>query len=435
LSEEQNTNFDTKGLQQQMDSIDKELDQDNAELLVNFQPDEAKEQEKKKSKEMHGIPTTVFTHQGIKYPILSSHSPFPIVKRILTHNSVTGYTGIINAGQSGTGKTTWTKWLVHQLHNHMSSVVIDWFDQYEIQNIDDVINNLTKGVPHIIIFDDASFAMDDLPKKEINKLAQVLTRIRHVVKANVISIINIHYSKAIGKYWRNIPFYFLTSISNEELGSYEDVFGSGAKWKLRDFSYMFHDMMLDGGWRIQIDAWKDEYYRYKTNKPFRIGLASELNRLHFFTYVKDSCAMCDKEFDTKRVLSARDLVDQLVSAYNKPQLRSTLRYYLLTRKGMSNAVDRRVRSLWNTISDLDRKNDIDWKEVNAVLGETLVNKKRRIYTKKKANAKMIATITNKSTIHGQTKLNTINIDPSVLGSVEEDQSNDLDFHWKGLEDN
>ena len=102
---------------------------------------------------------------------------------------------------------------------------------------------------------------------------------------------------------------------------------------------------------------------------------------------------------------------------------------------MSNAVDRRVRSLWNTISDLDRKNDIDWKEVNAVLGETLVNKKRRIYTKKKANAKMIATITNKSTIHGQTKLNTINIDPSVLGSVEEDQSNDLDFHWKGLEDN
>jgi hypothetical protein len=57
---------------------------------------------------------------------------------------------------------------------------------------------------------------------------------------------NIHYSKAIGKYWRNIPFYFLTSISSEETQSYEDVFGSGAKWKLRDFSYLFHNMMLDG---------------------------------------------------------------------------------------------------------------------------------------------------------------------------------------------
>lgn len=428
-------NFDTNGLQQQMDSIDKELAQDNAEQLTNFQPDLTKEQEKKQAKEPHGIPTTIFTHNGVKYPILSSHSPFPIVKRILTHNSVTGYTGIINAGQSGTGKTTWTKWLVHNLHKQMPSVVVDWFDQYEIQNIDDVINGLTKGVPHIIVFDDASFAMDDLPKKEINKLAQVLTRIRHVVKANVISIINIHYSKAIGKYWRNIPFYFLTSISNEELGSYEDVFGSGAKWKLRDFSYMFHDMMLDGGWRIQIDAWKDEYYRYKTNKPFRIGLASELNRLHFFTYVKDSCAMCDKEFDTKRVLSARDLVEQLVSAYNKPQLRSTLRYYLLTRKGISSAVDRRVRSLWNTISDLDRKNDIDWNEVNAVLGETLVNKKRRIYTKKKANKNMIATIEKNSTIHGQTKLNTILVDPTIMPNVQQDESNDMDYHWKGLEDN
>lgn len=423
-------NFDTKAFSTVLNQIDKELEQDNAEQLNQFEPDLTKEQEKKQKKEPHGIPTTVFTFEGTKYPILSSHSPFPIVKRILTHNGVTGYTGIINAGQSGTGKTTWTKWLVHQLHNAMPSVVIDWFDQYEIQNIDDVINGLTKGVPHIIVFDDASFAMDDLPKKEINKLAQVLTRIRHVVKANVISIINIHYSKAIGKYWRNIPFYFLTSISNEELGSYEDVFGSGAKWKLRDFSYMFHDMMLDGGWRIQIDAWKDEYYRYKTNKPFRIGLASELNRLHFFTYVKESCGICDKEFDTKRVLSARDLVEQLVSAYNKPQLRSTLRYYLLTRKGMTNAVDRRVRSLWNTISDLDRKNDIDWQEVNAVLGETLVNKKRRIYTKKKANKDMIDTIVKKSTQHGQTKLNTIDVDPSMLSRVQE--HDDMDFSLKGL---
>ena len=435
-------NFDTKGLSQQIQQIDKELEQDNAEQLNQFEPLLNKEETKKQAKDPHGIPTTVYTFKGVKYPILSSHSPFPIVKRILTHNSVTGYTGIINAGQSGTGKTTWTKWLVHHLHEQMPSVVIDWFDQYEIQNIDDVINNLTKGVPHIIVFDDASFAMDDLPKKEINKLAQVLTRIRHVVKANVISIINIHYSKAIGKYWRNIPFYFLTSISNEELGSYEDVFGVGAKWKLRDFSYMFHDMMLDGGWRIQIDAWKDEYYRYKTNHPFRIGLASELNRLHFFTYTKESCAICDKEFDTKSVLSARDLVEQLTSAYNKPQLRSTLRYYLLTRKGFSSAVDRRVRSLWNTISDLDRKNDIDWKEVQAVLSETLINKKRRIYTKKKANTKMIAKIVSKSTIHGQTKHNTILVDPSTLGQgieevgkVQQDESNDLDFHWKGLEDN
>ncbi len=426
--------FDTKALQQQMDSIDKELDQDNAEQQVQFEPEITKDQDKKQPKEPHGIPTTVFTHDGTKYPILSSHSPFPIVKRILMHNGVTGYTGIINAGQSGTGKTTWTKWLVHQLHSQMPSVVIDWFDQYQINNIDDIILNLTKGVPHIIVFDDASFAMDDLPKKEINKLAQVLTRIRHEVKANVISVMNIHYSKAIGKYWRNIPFYFLTSISNEELGSYEDVFGSGAKWKLRDFSYMFHDMMLDGGWRIQIDAWTDKYYKYKTNQPFRIGLASELNRLHFFTYVKDSCAICDKEFDTKRVLSARDLVEQLVSAYNKPQLRSTLRYYLLTRKGISSAVDRRVRSLWNTISDLDRKNDIDWNEVNAVLSETLVNKKRRIYTKKKANKDMIDKIEKKATLHGQTKLNTISVDPSVMPNVVQDESNDMDFHWKGLDD-
>ena len=315
----------------------------------------------------------------------------------------------------------------------MPSVVVDWFDQYDINSIDDIIRGLTVGVPHIIVFDDASFAMDDLPRKEVNKLAQVLTRIRHEVKANVISIINIHYSKAIAKYWRNIPFYFLTSISNEELGSYEDVFGTGSKWKLRDFSYMFHDMMLDGGWKIEIDAWTGEAYKYKTNKPFRIGLASELNRLHFFVYVKDSCKICDKEFDTKRVLSARDLVEQLVQSYNKPQTRSTLRYYLLTRKGISSAVDRRVRSLWHTISDLDRKNDIDFNEVLQILDETLVKKRKRLYNKKNEQEDRVKLIEKKSAIHKETETNSKLVDPSIIQGVEETHMGD--FAWRGLGDN
>jgi len=423
--------FNTGQFNSEMDRIDKQLEQDQEVMLNNMQAPEQvvveKKDEKKEAKQAHDIPTTTYRFNGIDYPILTTHTPFPIVKRIMTHNAVTGYTGIINAGQSGTGKTTWTKWLVHHLHEAMPSVVVDWYEQYDMQSIDTIINNLTKGVPHIMVFDDASFALDDMPRKEVNKLAQVLTRIRHHVKANVISILNIHYSKAIGKYWRNIPFYFLTSISNEELGSYEDVFGSGAKWKLRDFSYLFHDMMLDGGWRIEIDAWSGDAYKYKTNQPFRIGLASELNRLHFFVYTKESCAFCDKEFDTKRVISARDMVDQLVQAYNKPQVRSTLRYYLLTRKGKANAIDRRVRSLWHTISDLDRKNDIDWDDVVKVLDETLVNKRKRWYKKEGQKEAEVKTIEKEATIHGETHRNSIVIDPSVLEGKEEREVQAMDF--------
>ena len=99
-----------------MGKIDQELEQDQLETLNEFTTKEIEEQKKK---EPHSIPTTVFTYKGTKYPILSTHSPYPIVKRILVHNSVAGYTGIINAGQSGTGKTTWTKWLVHHLHDQM----------------------------------------------------------------------------------------------------------------------------------------------------------------------------------------------------------------------------------------------------------------------------------------------------------------------------
>lgn len=385
----------------------------------------------KKAKSPNAIPTTTFRDPktGVDYPILASHSPYPVIKKILKHNSVTGYTGIINAGMSGTGKTTWTKFLVHNLHQAMPSVVIDWFEQYDLVNIDQIIHSLTKGVPHIIVFDDASFALDDLPKKEINKLAQVLTRIRHEVKANVITIMNIHYSKAIGKYWRNIPFYFLTSISSEETGSYEDVFGSGAKWKLRDFSYLFHNMMLDGGWKIEIDSWTGKGYQYQTNKPFRIGLASELNRLHFFCYARDSCGICDPDYDTQRVISAPDMVESLIKSYNKNQVRSTLRYYMFTRKGKADVIDRRVRSLWNTISDLDRKNDINWDHVGEVLDQSLKNKRKRFYQSKKDykdkldQAKKDATTTN-------VKRNVQMLDPSLIDSdtptkpVAEDQLED-----------
>ena len=391
---------------------------------------ERREQPKKKSNSPYSIATTTFRDPLTKtdYPILSTQSPYPIIKKILKHNSVTGYTGIINAGMSGTGKTTWTKFLVHNLHQAMPAVVIDWFEQYDLVNIDNIIHSLTKGVPHIIIFDDASFALDDLPKKEINKLAQVLTRIRHEVKANVITIMNIHYSKAIGKYWRNIPFYFLTSISSEETQSYEDVFGSGAKWKLRDFSYLFHNMMLDGGWKVEIDAWKGKAYQYHTNKPFRIGLASELNRLHFFLYCRDSCGICDPDYATQRVISAPDMVESLIKSYNKNQVRSTLRYYMFTRKGHADVIDRRVRSLWNTISDLDRKNDIDWIHVAEVLDANLKNKRKK-YISKKQVAKGIADVNNTATVGSKMEQQAKKLDPSIIGtapvtSPEENQLED-----------
>ena len=379
---------------------------------------EKRPEQKKKSNSPYSVPTTTFRDPKTKidYPILTSQSPYPVIKKILKHNSVTGYTGIINAGMSGTGKTTWTKFLVHNLHQAMPAVVIDWFEQYDLVNIDNIIHSLTKGVPHIIVFDDASFALDDLPKKEINKLAQVLTRIRHEVKANVITIMNIHYSKAIGKYWRNIPFYFLTSISSEETQSYEDVFGSGAKWKLRDFSYLFHNMMLDGGWKVEIDAWKGKAYQYWTNKPFRVGLASELNRLHFFLYVRDSCGICDPDYATQRVISAPDMVESLIKSYNKNQVRSTLRYYMFTRKGNAEVIDRRVRSLWNTISDLDRKNDIDWTQVATVLDENLKNKRRK-YMSKKGVAKGIKDVEDNATVGSVLDRNVQMLDPNLIGSA------------------
>lgn len=336
-------------------------------------------QPKKEKPKFMGVKTTLFTdpNTGVPHAIPVSMSPMPTVDRILTYVERTGFCGILCIGQSGTGKSTLARFLVHQIHMR-KAFVVHWYQRNDIQKLDKEIHALEKGVPAILIFDDASFALDQLKKEQINRIAQALTYVRHDVRAPVIVIMNIHYSKAISRFFRNVPFAFLTSISQEEVQSFTDTWPHG-RWKFKDYALYYQQMMFNSQWTFQIDRWNRRTYTYKTDEPFRLGLAMEGNMIHFFVYLRHGCPICDPGYSIKKFANSQDVVDHYVKSYGLERARSMLRMYAFARHGLK-VIDKNRYAIWRSISNFDTNNRINWKDSMAYL-ESLGKKRRRVYVK------------------------------------------------------
>lgn len=363
-------------------SHEEKVDQEK-KITVDQQLDQKNNQQEiaKKNAEWGGIKTTLFTDPNTsqKWPIPVSVSPTPTVGRILRYIDRTGFMGILNIGMSGTGKSTWSRMLVHMLHQQRHFIV-HWYSRDDIQHLDQAIKSLEKGLNHIMVFDDASFSLDKLKKEDVMDIAQKLTYIRHEVKGQVIIMMNIHYSKAIQRFFRNVPFVFLTSITMEEVNTFMDTWPHG-KWKFRDFAYYFHSMMMNGSWEFEVDKWAGKHVSYATDKPFRLGVAMEGNHIHFFFYLKTSCSLCDPSANSKRQIDSDQFVDHFVSSYGKDRARAMLRWYAFTRHGKK-VIDSKRLAIWHTIAEYDKNNRIDWDVVNNVLDNTTTRKRRRTYLKK-----------------------------------------------------
>lgn len=328
-----------------------------------------------------GVKTTLYRDPNTlqQYPIPVNLSPNPTVDRIIRYVEHTGFAGILTIGMSGTGKSTFSRMLVHKLHQR-KNFVVHWYWRDDIQKMGTEIQNLEKGLNHIMVFDDASFSLDKLKKDQLTEIAQRLTFVRHDVKGSVIVMFNVHYSKGISRFFRNVPFVFLTSVSMSEVQSFQDVYPH-ARWKLRDFAWHYQNMMFNNQWTFEVDKWNNKSYTYRTDHPFRLALALEGNHVHFSVYLKDSCASCDPEFATKKVLNSQDLVDSIVSKYGKDRARAMIRLYSFARHGMK-VIDTKRLSIWHTIAEYDKSNNINWKNVNNILDDQLTKKRRRTYIKK-----------------------------------------------------
>ncbi|NIQ14298.1 MAG: hypothetical protein GTO02_07810 [Candidatus Dadabacteria bacterium] len=336
-----------------------------------------------------GIKQTLYTDPNTheKYAIPVNMSPNPTVDRILTYLNRTGFCGCLFIGMSGTGKSTMAKMFLHKIHEKKPQMVIHHYERDDIQNMSKHIEGLQQGLDHALLYDDASFSLEKLKKEDVNAIAQNLTYIRHQTKGKVLVFLVIHYSKAISRFFRNVPFAFLTSISMEEVHSFQDVWPHG-RYKFRDYSWYVQQMMFNSYWKFEVDRYEQKYIRYDTDRPFRLSLALEGNMIHYMVYHKLSCSICDPDSKEKKIVNSQQLIDHYKNGYGADRARAMLRLYSFAKHGLK-VIDSNRLSIWKSISEYDKNNNINWKNVNELLDEQTTRKRRKTYIKKDKHKKQM----------------------------------------------
>jgi energy-coupling factor transporter ATP-binding protein EcfA2 len=287
-----------------------------------------------------------------------------IVKRMLNHNRAHGFTGCVLIGMSGSGKTTLTNTILHKIHDYGENYVFKWFNGHQLTELDKHINKLQVGVPHVMVFDDASYTMEDAGKSAMAKLANSLTTIRHKVKSKVIIIFNIHYSRATKKFFRNQHFTFLTSVTTEELGNLKDLFQDKMP-VVRQFGKKYRQMALNGSFYVPLDYYTGKSAKYNINEPFRIGLVSEITDLHFFLYPKQSCELCrpgaPPKFEQKTV---KQVKAQLRKYKNQTALLTTLAFWCkIHNNGGPNPLENAHKAYWNFFEKISKDIKAPWPQI------------------------------------------------------------------------
>ena len=228
---------------------------------------------------------------GKQYDMYSGNSPDAICKRILNLLDTVNVIPILTVGSVGSGKSTWAQYMVHQLHS-ARSFHISWFEHNDIKRIDKIIPTLSKDTDHIVVFDNASFALDEMNKEEIDAIAEQLLDIQDNKNGKLVLILNIRPSIYLERLFRSVLFTFHTSMSLVGPERYKNLYGIYSNTRLKRFATHYSKMMLSRGWSFVSPSISDKGLHFETDKPFRIGLVNEINNLHFFLYPKHSCNIC-----------------------------------------------------------------------------------------------------------------------------------------------
>jgi len=350
-----------------------------------------------------------WNYNGKSIPVPARWHPHSVVKRIIQHNKLGQYTGIVMIGQSGSGKTTLTGKLIHRFHMEGENYVVKWFNGHEMLNMDEHIKNMQVGTPHILIFDDASYTLEDAKKSDVAKLANALTTIRHTLKSRVIIFMNIHYSKATLKFFRNQHFTFLTSVSVEEMGNYTDLF-KDKMHVIRAFGRQYNRMMLKGYFEAQVSSFEKRRITYQTNKPFRCCLVAEIADLHFMLYNKAECASCDPANMDRSISMVKRQPKTIAAIKEKfsdmygdgkgklPKgFTTTLRFFTKI-AGDSNVLSLAEKQMWNHFTNIAKGGFDDWAGLNeSVMGDRKkkIGKGKQIKIKSDASVLEIARMIKK----------------------------------------
>lgn len=315
---------------------------------------------------------------GKNVPLLRRHAVNGIIKQILVHNNNNQYTGCLAIGKSGSGKTTLTKRIMHGIHTAPeewklpSEYQFHWFTGEDMFKMPKIIKSLTQGVNHFIVFDDASYTLEDASKTEMAVLANALTKIRHDVKGKCIVWMNIHYSKATKKFFRDVDFQFATSYTPNDRQNLIDIFGSDRA--VDTFANLYKTSSRHGWFRVPYQGTKELIYTI--SKPFRPVLVMD-TYTHLTLVNRDECEMCGKDpynKEYKEPIPAEEVVKTLQKMSKQHRMSTnTLRAWVYMREGNLMNLSPTARGMWKWMSKVSESINCDWSEVLKLYVDGLQN--------------------------------------------------------------
>lgn len=256
------------------------------------------------------------------------HSPKRFAKTLLSFITSTFYVGAAFIGPPGHGKNTLLTTILHIIHTYkpdkddefkVPNFNIVWAGAWEFQHQDEFYASLPKR-PVIIIYDDISGAINQMPEAQANKCFEALTRIRWIldplrghIPAMVFCLF--HYSKIIPKDFRSqLQYKVYLSMGDEEQTNVKQHFDkkSRAYKKLMQYARVYQNQMEHKRFTLRISA--NQRVTYKTDKPFRCACAVTLSWTNFLLFPEDSCPQCAKTKPVK-IVEPIDIIDVIKKQY------------------------------------------------------------------------------------------------------------------------
>ena len=213
---------------------------------------------------------TIQEWKGVRF--VRRHSFLITVEEIVQRSNVNDVVKVGIVGQMGSGKTTLARAIAHVFHvrakqKYGTPFAVRVVSKKELLDLDRTLRDLAVG-NYVLIFDDVSFLDASGSQKDLAKVKQTLTTIRHRERdVKFLLIYNYHYGRGLDKFLRQTDYTYYTSVGEEE----DDVLAekhrhSRTAERVAEFRRRVVSAMQRGRWTVP--AGRDSKHTYVYRDPW-----------------------------------------------------------------------------------------------------------------------------------------------------------------------
>jgi len=320
--------------------------------------------------------------------------PTSLAKDILDEVDHTVFAGAQFIAPMGRGKTKMAACIAHHIHRLRPEFNIEWAESEDFKHLQRYFEGLPKYQPTLIIFDDITSALKEMPDKELAKNFNILTKVRHIMdpkksKTPIIVFIVSHYSKNVEKEFRSVldRTVFL-AFGNEERANIDAITPkhSQARAEIQKFASLYtklykKDEHGKSWFSLMYGDGRREFY--ETSNPFRPSCAVSGTNAKIIVFAEnDVCQLCEKK-DIKRVVPVKEAYARIYKAHGASGIQALK--MALWRRGHYLALPRKVATASAFIEDrLLSSISFDFKEMNDYIHREMHKRPpKQIYRKRK----------------------------------------------------